>query len=134
MKRFFAALFSLGFVLVALASFWLMEAIKQPGPFNTEQDVVIEPKTTGYGIAQKLASDHLIDHPQVFYALMRLKPFTVKAGEYALPPHASPYDILALLHEGKIIERGDHQSLLAQDGWYASQWQYQQLEESLNAL
>jgi ATP-binding cassette subfamily B multidrug efflux pump len=43
-------------------------------------------------------------------------------------------DQILVLRNGKIIESGHHQSLLAQDGWYAAQWQYQQLEESLDAL
>ena len=43
-------------------------------------------------------------------------------------------DHIVVLRNGKIVERGTHQSLLAAEGWYASQWQYQQLEESLDAL
>jgi ATP-binding cassette subfamily B multidrug efflux pump len=43
-------------------------------------------------------------------------------------------DQIVVLQQGKIIESGTHQSLLSEDGWYASQWQYQQLEESLDAL
>ena len=41
-------------------------------------------------------------------------------------------DILVFKH-GRVVERGDHDTLLAQDGWYASQWRYQQLEASLDA-
>ncbi|HEY8026198.1 MAG TPA: ABC transporter transmembrane domain-containing protein [Burkholderiaceae bacterium] len=43
-------------------------------------------------------------------------------------------DHIVVLKHGRIVETGDHQSLLAQNGWYAAQWQYQQLEESLDAL
>lgn len=41
-------------------------------------------------------------------------------------------DILVLRH-GRVTERGTHAQLLARDGWYASQWRYQQLEASLDA-
>lgn len=38
---------------------------------------------------------------------------------------------IAVLKHGKITESGTHQQLVEQDGWYASQWRYQQLEASL---
>jgi len=41
---------------------------------------------------------------------------------------------IAVLRQGRITERGDHASLLAQGGWYATQWRYQQLEASIDAL
>lgn len=42
-------------------------------------------------------------------------------------------DHILVLKNGRIAEQGDHASLLALDGWYASQWRYQQLEASLDA-
>ena len=41
-------------------------------------------------------------------------------------------NILVLLH-GRVVESGDHAALLQSGAWYASQWQYQQLEASLDA-
>ncbi|GAA4029623.1 ABC transporter transmembrane domain-containing protein [Actimicrobium antarcticum] len=43
-------------------------------------------------------------------------------------------DQILVLREGHITERGSHQQLLDLDGWYASQWRYQQLEARLDAL
>jgi ATP-binding cassette subfamily B multidrug efflux pump len=42
-------------------------------------------------------------------------------------------DLIVVLKDGHIVESGDHDALLARDGWYASQWRYQQLEASLDA-
>ena len=42
-------------------------------------------------------------------------------------------DHIVVLRDGHVSEAGTHDSLLAQNGWYASQWRYQQLEASLDA-
>ncbi|MFN3305047.1 MAG: ABC transporter ATP-binding protein, partial [Roseateles sp.] len=42
-------------------------------------------------------------------------------------------DEVIVLKQGHVIERGTHAELLAQGGWYASQWRYQQIEASLEA-
>jgi ATP-binding cassette subfamily B multidrug efflux pump len=43
-------------------------------------------------------------------------------------------DLIVVLRDGRITESGTHVALLERDGWYASQWRYQQLEASLDAL
>jgi len=43
-------------------------------------------------------------------------------------------DHIVVLKKGHVTETGRHDALVAQDGWYAHQWRYQQLEASLDAL
>lgn len=40
-------------------------------------------------------------------------------------------DRIIVLDEGKIIERGDHRSLLALNGIYAGMWKKQQISQEL---
>lgn len=41
-------------------------------------------------------------------------------------------DEVVVLKAGRIVERGTHAQLTQMNGWYAQQWRYQQLEESLD--
>ena len=41
-------------------------------------------------------------------------------------------DWIVVLRAGRIVASGTHAQLLAQAGWYAAQWEYQQLEASLD--
>jgi len=40
---------------------------------------------------------------------------------------------ILVLGDGRIVEQGNHASLVALGGWYAAQWRYQQLQASLDA-
>ncbi|MEN9544246.1 MAG: hypothetical protein RLZZ598_1079 [Pseudomonadota bacterium] len=42
-------------------------------------------------------------------------------------------DQTLVLQHGHVVEAGSHAELLARGGWYAAQWQYQQLEQQLEA-
>ncbi len=40
-------------------------------------------------------------------------------------------DLILVLKDGRIVERGTHNQLLAENGWYADMWQRQELEEKV---
>lgn len=40
-------------------------------------------------------------------------------------------DLILVLKDGRIVERGTHDQLLAESGWYADMWQRQELEEKV---
>jgi ATP-binding cassette subfamily B protein len=42
-------------------------------------------------------------------------------------------DQIFVLHEGRIVERGTHDALVARDGLYAAMYKKQLLEEELQA-
>ena len=48
--------------------------------------------------------------------------------------HALDADHIAVIDEGRIVEFGNHPTLLARDGLYAELFRQQQLEEEIEAL
>jgi ATP-binding cassette subfamily B protein/ATP-binding cassette subfamily C protein len=43
-------------------------------------------------------------------------------------------DLILVLKNGKIVERGKHDELLAQDGWYAEMWRKQELQAKVGEV
>lgn len=43
-------------------------------------------------------------------------------------------DLILVLKDGEIVERGNHQQLLAADGWYAEMWKRQELAQEVGEL
>jgi UPF0755 protein len=68
---------------------------------------VVIPKRTGFaGIQEILAENKVIEDDIRFRLLARVtgKAQVLKAGEYIFPPGLSPYQVLSLLEEGKVVQ------------------------------
>lgn len=108
MKRFItfcASFLILCLLTLTVAGIWFTREIKKPGGFETDQEIIIQPGTSGRAIAEKFADSGMVAYPDLFYGVIRAKSVTVKAGEYAIPARSSINDILAILQDGKPIQR-----------------------------
>lgn len=105
MLRFLAVLL-LGF-LIGLGAFqWERMNFTAPGPAPRETVVLIAPGDGVAAISQKLARVGAVANPQLFAWGVRLRGEAqqLKAGEYAIPPHASLADIAGILMSGKSLQ------------------------------
>ena len=81
----------------------------QPGPpasSGNQTVVLVAPHTPVHAISRQLEDAHVFNLAPVFEFNLRLKGLApqIKAGEYAIPGHASMADIAAILVSGKSIQ------------------------------
>ena len=105
-KRFLASLLLALAGLALLAGLDLYRFSRRPGP-DRETMVEIAPGSPLKKIAAKLAQKGLISSVPWFIILNRLNGdgTALKAGEYRIPPRATPLEIIATLKSGKVVER-----------------------------
>ncbi|HEV2562667.1 MAG TPA: endolytic transglycosylase MltG [Rhizomicrobium sp.] len=93
-------------LIVAGATEWEIMDFAAPGPAPKETVILIPPGEHLASISQDLANRDLIRNPILFHigVQARGKAAALKAGEYAIPAHASMADIMGILVSGKSIE------------------------------
>lgn len=103
--KIIVTLASIGLVCLIAAGAWVTRQIGAPSPVAEESEILIQSGQSGHDVANMLADRGLVTDATLFYVLLRIQPFSIKAGEYAIPPHASIKDIAGVLREGKTIQR-----------------------------
>ena len=105
MKRFLLILVALVVIGAGMAQ-WFFAAWTAPGSAPAEKVVLIAPRTGLHQTAQQLEAAGAINFPLMFEVELRARGLgaQVKAGEYAIPAHASMADIAAVLIAGKSIQ------------------------------
>ena len=108
MGRFFAILLVLAIIGAGVVE-WANAAWNQPGPAAASGDqtvVLIAPHTRLTDIAQQLQDAHVLNYALIFALELRTHGLNdkIKAGEYAIPSHATMADIAAILVSGKSIQ------------------------------
>lgn len=75
------------------------------GPNDTPVTVIIPRHSGLMSIAQTLEEARVVPFNLTFVACVVASGtrHTLKAGEYLIPPHTSPYDIMTLMAEGRVV-------------------------------
>ena len=105
MKKFLLILVAL--VLVGAGAVeWAIAAWDSPGPGRAEKVVLIAPHTPLHETVQQLRDAGAVNFNLMFELELRARGLAsqVKAGEYAIPAHASMSAIAAILVAGKSIQ------------------------------
>jgi len=108
MNKFLALVIVLCLIVAGVVE-WGLAAFSAPGPVAAHgaQTVVFVKSGVGLrGVAQSLADAGVLTRPEVFYVGVRVngKGAALKAGEFAIPSHASMREIMDILAAGKAIE------------------------------
>lgn len=84
---------------------WLAREYAAPGPAQAAVRVEVLPGSTVRGVLKHLAAAGALAHPRLTELYLRLhgRHFSIKAGEYEVPAHASAADVVTLLAEGRVV-------------------------------
>lgn len=84
---------------------WLDQRFYQAGPLATERAIIIEKGSGVSAIAQTLAREGVITHPDLFRIMLRLKGMDTRlqAGEFLFPAAVSGYEAAKILRDGKSV-------------------------------
>jgi len=108
MRMRIAAAFLLLLLVAGVVGYkWWERQVVKPGPAPIARTILF-PRGVGLDeIARKLEDDGLVSHRYVFqFAAWTLgHGRNLKAGEYAIPPHASLRDIVNILSSGRVVVR-----------------------------
>jgi UPF0755 protein len=105
MLRLIGAGLALLLVLAGAAGVWFYVWYGRPGPL-AESTTILVPKRGGLaGAAEALAEAGAVGDARLFQWAARLtgSGSALKAGEYVVPQHISPADLIALLRTGKTV-------------------------------
>lgn len=105
MKRLFVLLLVLGAIGAGLFG-WVQFTWTQAGSSASETVILIPPRTRAHDVGVMLQEKGAVPHWLLFEFGLRSRKLAdkIKAGEYALPPHASMASIAGILVEGKSIQ------------------------------
>lgn len=120
---------SIAIAVLLTGLFFGYQLLKKPmSQDNTEIAFDVVPGTTVGQIARDLQNQRLIRNAQVFrwYARLRLRTQSIKAGEYSLNQSMTPDEIVAVLVSGKSIAR----NLTIAEG--LNLWDVAQIFEKMN--
>jgi peptidoglycan lytic transglycosylase G len=76
-----------------------------PGPARAAIRIEVQSGSTVRGVLKHLAAAGALAHPRLTELYLRLhgRRFSIKAGEYEVPAHASAADVVTLLAEGRVV-------------------------------
>jgi len=96
---------SIALLAAGAAGLWLYREITGPGPLIEARTVVIPPRTSLQGIADRLVKDGVIRYRLTFEISAALSGdiSALQAGEYAFPAATSPLQATAIIASGKTV-------------------------------
>lgn len=93
-------------LILIILPFLGVASVFVPGPLSEPKTIVIAHGASAPDISAQLQHEGAIYWAPFFYAAARFEANgSLKAGEYAIPAHASTTDIVMMMHEGKSVVR-----------------------------